>query len=1653
MTPPDVAIVGMACVFPGARNVQEYWENILAKVSAIGDPPADWEAELFLDPDVDANDRIYCSRGGYLGNLAEFDPLEHGVMPNAVDGGEPDHFLALRAAHEALKDAGYLATDIAGAKSEVIIGRGSYVNRGNTTAIQHGIIVDQVLRILKQLHPEHTGEELVAVKQALKSSLPPFHAETAPALVPNIISGRIANRLDLMGPNYIVDAACASSLVAVDLGMRDLRSGRCDLAVVGGVHASTPPVITMIFCQLKAISRTGQIRPFDRSADGTLLGEGVGMLVLKRLEDAERAGNRIYAVLKEIGTASDGRALGPLAPRVEGEELALRRAYEGAGIDPQTIGLLEAHGTGTVVGDAVEIEALRRVFGTPNGSTRALGSVKSMIGHLMPASGIAALIKVALALHHKVLPPTLNCDDPNPALDLATSGFYINGEARPWLHGRRDTPRRAGVNAFGFGGINAHAVLEEHPAGAETFSFAHRWETELVILSASSRAGLAESAAELRALVDAQGDVALKDLAFTLNVGSDLGPVRLAIVAGTTQDLAQKLERAEAALRDPRCTRLRDNNGVYFFDQPLAQQGSVAFVFPGEGSQYPNMLADLCLHFPVVRATFDFMDRAFIDHPRGYLPSEVIFPHEKKAPDRLWEMDTGAEAVFAANQAMAALLGALQIRPRFMTGHSTGEHSALLASGIIRVASEEELIEHVRGVNASFERLKLSDDIPGGVLVAVGGVDRSVLESLTERSGGSLHIALDNCPHQVVLCGTDASVEAAMRELQALRAICQRLPFQRAYHTPWFESFCEPLRAYFDRVRIGPSDVEVYSCVTAQPLPSDPDGVRSLVASQWARAVRFRDTVEAMYARGARIFVEVGPKSNLTGFIEDTLRGRTYMAIPSNTAHRSGITQLNHLLGQLVAQGVPMDLAALYARRDPKRVDLASGAKPVRPAKPSRRLRLKTGLQPLRLPADFVLPGLATRTKETAAPAHDVPPARPPSALRGSEGPITPSPSLSSPMLEHLETMDRFLRLQANVLGKYLRRRPAHRGSGNSVARPMAVLDAPPFIGDVEELVPGRRVVATRRIDPTEDRWIRDHVLGRQVSADDPELDALPVVPLTVSMEILAEVASLLQDRRLFVGMRDVRAYRWIALDDGLVTLRVTAEATSGHRGEVHAKIEGIGDQESGNRKRLAMSEPDGPPEAGRQASRMVFVEGTLLFADAYPAPRLADSFALTDERPSEWTSDRLYRDGMFHGPAFRSVRSVDRAGSDGASATLQTLTTHGLFASRPEPRFLMDPVLLDGAGQVLAFWAKERLETGVDVFPYRVSSLRLYGPVPSSGSQMTCRLRAGALGDDQTRCDFALVDAAGAVYCEVEGWEDRRFRLPRPLVSLQVDPQRTYLSRSWQTSIDGVAPPDEVACSRLDDLPETLLLGHGAIWLNVVAHLVLSRRERERWRGLPAAPARRCEWLLGRVVAKDAVRRLIAERFGVDLCPADVEVLPAESGRPCVSGSWQAALGCTVAVSISHVQGAAVALATFDADKLVGIDVERVSRRHDGFETAAFDQEELGRLTNVAGPTDEWLLRGWCAKEAAGKALGLGLSHGLLSLSVRDVDADAGGVTIQPRADLAERVPLLSGGPLRAFTRREDDLITAIVIAAPDARLAEAASTKLAESGRGAGD
>jgi acyl transferase domain-containing protein len=462
----ETAIVGMAALLPGAADLDGYWRNLVEGADAISEaPPARMDPQFYDPAQAHRPDRLYCRRGGFVDELATFDPLRFGIMPASIADIEPDQLIALQVAAAAIDDAGGPDRLPVGDRVGVILGRGGFLSPGQIRYNQRVRMTNQVVEVLRDLMPDLPEGRLEAVRRKFEERLGKHQPEGAIGVVPNLAASRIANRLDLRGPVYTLDAACASSLVAVDQAIAELSRGRLDAVLAGGVHHVHDVGLWSIFSQLGALSRRGEIRPFDSAADGLLIGEGTGIVVLKRLADARRDGDRIYAVIRGSGVSSDGRAVSMVNPATAGQALAIRRAWAAAGLDPaapDALGMLEAHGTATPTGDAAELDTLRDVFGPPGkGPAPVVGSVKSMIGHAMPAAGIAGLIKAALAVYRGVLLPTLHCDDPRP--ELARTRFAPISSARPW---ESDGPRRAGVNAFGFGGINAHVVLEETPDAA-----------------------------------------------------------------------------------------------------------------------------------------------------------------------------------------------------------------------------------------------------------------------------------------------------------------------------------------------------------------------------------------------------------------------------------------------------------------------------------------------------------------------------------------------------------------------------------------------------------------------------------------------------------------------------------------------------------------------------------------------------------------------------------------------------------------------------------------------------------------------------------------------------------------------------------------------------------------------------------------------------------------------------------------------------------------------------------------------------------------------------------------------------------------------------------------------------------------------------------
>jgi acyl transferase domain-containing protein len=883
--PPEcpVAIVGMSVLLPGAADLDTYWRNLVGGVDAITDlPPGRWDESFYAeDRALDAVDRIYCRRGGFVDDLATVDATRFGIMPNSVPGTEPDQLIALRVAAAAIADAGG-EERLPGDRQRVgvVLGRGGYLTPALARLDQRVRTANQLVRTLGQLLPELGPDQLGRVREAFTDALGPHSPESAIGLVPNLAASRVANRLDLRGPAYTVDAACASSLVAVDHAVRELSSGRCDVVLAGGVHHCHDITLWSVFTQLRALSPSQRIRPLHRDADGILIGEGTGVVVLRRLADAERDGDRIYAVIRGTGVASDGRTASLVNPDPGGQVRAVRQAWSAAGLDPTVegaVGLLEAHGTGTPAGDAAELATIAEVFGAPaNGARAAIGSVKSMIGHTMPAAGVASLVKAALAVHHGILPPTLHCDDPHPA--LTGTRFRPLDTATPWETPAGQPIRRAGVNAFGFGGINAHVVLEQAPSVASVPVVVQ--EPERVLRLA------AEGPASLAALVDADDTTVL---AAGIAEGDPAGPCRLSIVDPT----AKRLALARRAIAKGHGWRGRSD--VWFAPRPLLGPGGgkLAFVFPGLEAEFDPKVSDVAAHFGL-----------------SWAGTET----------KVGDVGRHGAGVFQLGRLLDTALRKLDIVPDAVAGHSIGEWTAMACAGIHDFAEVDEFL-------ATFDPDALR--VPGLAFAALGAPAARVTEALPDYP--DVVLSHDNAPNQSMVCGPADQVDTLVRALRKVNVLGQVLPFQSGFHTPMLEPYLGPIVAVSNRYRLRPPAVPMWSATTAAAYPSDPDAVRALFVRHLLEPVRFRPMIEAMHAKGFRAFLQLGV-GQLGSLIGDTLPDGEHLVVAAASARRDGMAQLRRVRAALWADGLVTGAKTTIRAGKPVRLDLGGALVSLDPA-------------------------------------------------------------------------------------------------------------------------------------------------------------------------------------------------------------------------------------------------------------------------------------------------------------------------------------------------------------------------------------------------------------------------------------------------------------------------------------------------------------------------------------------------------------------------------------------------------------------------------------------------------------------------------------------------------------------------------------------------
>lgn len=968
------------------------------------------------------------------------------------------------------------------------------------------------------------------------------------------------------------------------------------------------------------------------------------------------------------------------------------------------------------------------------------------------------------------------------------------------------------------------------------------WDSHVFILRGDDREHLQERAARLAAFLENAPGTDAIHLAASLANNLESHGVGLAIIANSTADLKAKLHRASKRISDPSCKQIRDAGGTYFSSQPLFPEGKLGLLFPGEGAQYQGMLADLCPILPEVEETFTWCDQLAeeINRPEGslrkilHLPADVTDEERLAAEAQLRQLGPSIFGVLIADMAITKILFNLQLPIAGVAGHSAGELAALIAAGSIRndVILGPKLAEIM-------DLMQKHEEEVGGEevsLLAVGAGKSVVLEIAERVARGTVYIAMDNCPHQCIAVGPAAHVAKVEAALLERGLVCERLPFRRPYHTPLFEPCMDDYRKLFASTAFEHPRMPVYCCSTGELFPSDPEAVRQLTVNHWVSPVEFTKMVETMYADGIRVFVEAGPRGNLSAFTEDILRGRQFAAIPANVPRRSGPTQINHLVAQLVVNQVPLNLNHLFNELETESVNWEKTPSRISTSNDALDAEVRNG----------------TDTGFTSVENL-------PLTNRGSTG--------NEVMNGYLAVMEQFLDVQRTVMESFLGVKSSAESTWSPQEFALPDFDQflvtetpeaeaiPPYamIGQIVRFEPGHSIVVRRALDEREDLYADHHTLaGRSVSRIDPNQNGLPVLPMTFSLEAMAEAASLLTPGKVVLAVRNIRLFRWIPFDPDPTTLEVRASVVSHDQAtgvvEVKADVRDLGNS------------------FVKDGANKVAAEAVIVLADRYPEPPEPLEFQLTDECLCHSTVEDLRRN-MFHGPVFQMITNLGRQGKEGIEGTLEVKSRSTWFRSNPDPLLVLDPALMDAAMHLLGAWHLEQPDwTGRILLPFEVQKIEFFGPSPAAGSQLFLRGHNEQESARHFRHGLEIFDGNGRLWLRCGAASYWRFYLPFGHVNFFGPKDEYFLSKNWEEAVFA----NEVVsrCHFLEppvDLKQPVLRAAGA-------RVTMTPREQAEFRGWTGSDEDLNAWFFGRLVAKDVVRAAWMQKRGEATFPADME-------------------------------------------------------------------------------------------------------------------------------------------------------------------------------------
>jgi phosphopantetheinyl transferase/malonyl CoA-acyl carrier protein transacylase len=1084
-------------------------------------------------------------------------------------------------------------------------------------------------------------------------------------------------------------------------------------------------------------------------------------------------------------------------------------------------------------------------------------------------------------------------------------------------------------------------------------------ESELVMLGGSDRTHLLEVIQQLVDYMKRAPFPVLRDIALTTGTAAHDALGRAVVVATSCDDLMTKLLLLCRRLSEGK-ERALPGKGVFLSTDLCPAPGRTVFVFPGEGSQYPDMLRDLCLHFPACRSAFDDADTASALAKSPMLPSQWIFPTGAQAESGVNEafgMAGAIQAVLAADTAFLRLFTQLGITPDAVVGVGVGEITALECAGVLNFASRTDRLNALRDGYTLLKNMANSSRTPRCVCLSAEGLHRDALSQCLGSFANEVVIARDHSTNLFGLCVRQPAAEPVMQALKEAGATVRILPVYQPYHTPWMDHVKPDLAAFFGRLVNQSPSVPVYSCMTAAPHEGPLAAWVENAASQWTRPLRFADTIQRLYDDGFRVFVELGARGSLTASIDTILNRRPHLALAVNRGHRSDIQQLHHTLAELAAHGQKIDIAQLHINRGSRLLDLS------RP-RPSHAQRVERTI-----PLGTTLPSLR---------AAEIP--------RGLVAPQAPAP---------------------------VGLRPIPQADRNTAPADDGRTDFPLLLdAEILSFVPDESIELVTSLSIFDQPFLADSAFGStQVSLTESTLRGLPLMPLGMLAEALAEAARKLAPAQVVVGIEKFATPRWLTVEGSTRSVRIAAKRLPQTEGGVHRFQATVYDRD------LALE----------HHTPALIAQAIVCLADAYAPPAHPPrTLALRGPVKLDWHGIDLYPMRLHHGPAFQNIHAIPQWGENGLVASWVALPRSNLLRRTTAPRFSIDPVLLGAIGASLAAWDAREACHGQIQLPVSFERATFCASPPAEWSRGQLKLFLKTSERREANADAEIIDADGRILFTATNWRNRVFPIGPALHNLLLHPTEAFLTREVPQKLLP-SLPQEVVCCIADTFSSSLLTDDDDLWLRATAYLTLSLTERLKWREMGGTTHRRAEWLLGRIAAKDSVRHCLQTRYGRKWAAADIRIETDEAGKPCPQGEWRRHCGARMDISITHTTDHIVAAVAPNA--CLGIDIEKRDRAiSDDFAAAAFGVTEQ-EIAAESGEGATALFRFWCAKEALVKALGTGLRYGASDLLVRHYDRPSGRLAVEATRLWAQAFPALRNTPIYVHSCLLDNLVLAVCV------------------------